>query len=266
MKKVSLATDGSCLGNPGPGGWACVLRFGGVKRELFGFDPDTTNNRLELMAPIQGLLALKEPCEVEITTDSKYVYLGITDYISEWKQRHWWRKHESVRHADLWIELDELASLHKPTWAWTRSHADHEDNARCDLLARNAAATQKVLGRMEGRTQLFVSTWVWITCRPKPDLRGGRLKQFGGSMIWAGNPSMRPGRPWPMAPSTDWFKSVSYRDARRHRVAPERRITLLCRPWFSSVARLFHSDVRGILYPVSNPPGLRSLDYGEPLE
>src|SRR6516162_2715946 len=77
MKKVSLVTDGSCLGNPGPGGWACLLRFGGVKREFFGFDPHTTNNRMELMAPIQGLLALKEPCEVEITSDSEYVLRGI---------------------------------------------------------------------------------------------------------------------------------------------------------------------------------------------
>jgi len=120
-----------------------VLRFGGEKRELFGFDPHTTNNRMELMAPIQGLLALKEPCEVEITTDSKYVFLGMTEYISRWNQRYWWRKHAHVPNADLWIELDELASLHKPAWEWTRAHADNEDNVRCDLLARNAAATQQ---------------------------------------------------------------------------------------------------------------------------
>ena len=81
MKKVALITDGACLGNPGPGGWACVLRFGPVKKELFGFDPRTTNNRMELMAPIQGLLALKEPCEVEITTDAEYVLHGITRWI-----------------------------------------------------------------------------------------------------------------------------------------------------------------------------------------
>jgi RNase H len=92
MKKVSLITDGSCLGNPGPGGWACVLRFGGVKKELFGFDPLTTNNRMELMAPIQGLLALKEPCEVEITTDAEYVFHGITKWPARWKWWHWWRK------------------------------------------------------------------------------------------------------------------------------------------------------------------------------
>jgi ribonuclease HI len=120
MKKVSLITDGSCLGNPGPGGWACVLRFGGVKKEFFGFDPHTTNNRMELMAPIQGLLALKEPCEVEITTDSEYVLYGITKWVIKWKQRHWWPKHGPVRNADLWMELDELASLHQTNWVWTK--------------------------------------------------------------------------------------------------------------------------------------------------
>ena len=143
MKKVSLATDGSCLNNPGPGGWACLLRFGGKKREIFGFDPHTTNNRMELMATIRGLLALKEPCEVEITTDSEYVFLGMTERIPEWKRRNWRLEHGPLRHADLWIELDELASLHKSTWRRTPGHADNEDNVRCDWLARKAAATQK---------------------------------------------------------------------------------------------------------------------------
>jgi ribonuclease HI len=143
MKKVSLITDGSCLGNPGPGGWACILRFGSVSKELFGFDPHTTNNRMELMAAIQGLLALKEPCEVEVTTDSEYVLQGITKWVINWKRRHWWRKHNPVRNADLWIELDELVSLHKTSWVWTRGHADHADNNRCDRLAQNAAATQR---------------------------------------------------------------------------------------------------------------------------
>lgn len=143
MKKVSLITDGSCIGNPGQGGWACLLRFGGTKKEFFGFAPRTTNNRMELMAPIQGLLALKEPCEVEITTDSEYLLYGITKWIIKWKRRHWWRKHGPVRNADLWMELDELASLHETTWVWTRGHAGHEDNTRCDWLAQNAAATQR---------------------------------------------------------------------------------------------------------------------------
>ena len=142
MKKVSLITDGSCLGNPGPGGWACILRLGGVEKEFYGFDPHTTNNRMELMAPIQGLLALKEPCEVEITTDSEYVLDGITKWIVKWKRRQWWRKHEPVRNVDLWMELDELASLNQTTWLWTRGHAGHKDNSRCDWLAQNAATTQ----------------------------------------------------------------------------------------------------------------------------
>jgi ribonuclease HI len=98
---------------------------------------------MELMAPIQGLLALKEPCEVEITTDSEYVPYGITKWIANWRRRHWWRKNEPVRNADLWMELDELAALHKTTWVWTRGHAGHEDNTRCDWLARNAATTQR---------------------------------------------------------------------------------------------------------------------------
>jgi ribonuclease HI len=104
VKRVLLITDGSCLGNPGPGGWACVLRFGRIAKELFGYDPHTTNNRMELMAPIQGLLALKEPCEVDITTDSEYVRQGITN--------------------------------------WTKGHAGHDDNNRCDWLAQNAARKQ----------------------------------------------------------------------------------------------------------------------------
>jgi len=142
MKKASLITDGSCLGNPGPGGWACILRAGDRKKEIFGYDPMTTNNRMELMAAIQGLLAFKKPCEIEITTDSEYVRQGITVWIGRWKRRHWWKKNVPVRNADLWMELDELAALHKATWIWTKGHAAHEDNNRCDWLAQNAARTQ----------------------------------------------------------------------------------------------------------------------------
>ena len=141
MKRVSLITDGSCLGNPGAGGWACILRFGERHRELFGYDANTTNNRMELMAPIQGLLALKEPCEVEITTDSEYVRQGITIWVHRWKRRHWWKKNRPVRNAWLWIALDELNSFHRTTWLWTKGHAAHADNNRCDRLAQNAART-----------------------------------------------------------------------------------------------------------------------------
>jgi ribonuclease HI len=143
MKKIALTTDGACIGNPGPGGWACLLRFGEVKKEFFGFDPRTTNNRMELLAAIQDLLALKEPCEVEITTDSEYVLHGITKWAKKWKRRNWWRKHEPVRNADLWIELDDLVAIHNTTWVWTRGHAGHMDKTRCDWLAQNAAATQR---------------------------------------------------------------------------------------------------------------------------
>jgi ribonuclease HI len=142
MKKASLITDGSCLGNPGPGGWACILRFGAVKKELFGYDPGTTNNRMELMAAIQGLFAFKEPCEVEVTTDSEYVLRGITVWVVNWKRRHWWKKSHPIRNVDLWIELDELVGIHRTNWVWTKGHAAHEDNNRCDWLAQNAARTQ----------------------------------------------------------------------------------------------------------------------------
>ena len=142
MKKASLITDGSCLGNPGPGGWACILRFGAVKKELFGYDPHTTNNRMELMAAIQGLLAFKEPCEVEITTDAEYVLQGITQGVARWKRRHWWKKNHPIRNVDLWMELDQLVGIHKTNWIWTKGHAAHEDNNRCDWLAQNAARTQ----------------------------------------------------------------------------------------------------------------------------
>jgi ribonuclease HI len=172
MKKVSLITDGSCLGNPGPGGWACILRLGGVKKEFFGFDPHTTNNRMELMAPIQGLLALKEPCEVEITTDSEYVLHGITKWIVKWKRRQWWRKHEPVCNVDLWMELDELASLNKTTWLWTRGHAGHKDNSLCDWLAQNAAATQRSCwadGRPHAPLRLNLGAG-YVPPKPQPGL------------------------------------------------------------------------------------------------
>lgn len=143
MKSVILTTDGACLGNPGPGGWACILRFGKSHKELFGYDPSTTNNRMELMAAIQGLTALKEPCEVDVTTDSEYVRQGITRWVVKWKRRHWWKKNRPVKNADLWIELEELTGIHVTRWHWTKGHAGHPDNERCDWLAQQAAANQK---------------------------------------------------------------------------------------------------------------------------
>jgi ribonuclease HI len=143
MKKIQLITDGACLGNPGPGGWACILRFGDKKKEMFGSEPQTTNNRMELTAAMEGLRALREPCEVEVVTDSQYVKNGITQWIHGWKKNGWkTAAKKPVVNQDLWTELDELVSKHKLQWTWTKGHADHDDNNRCDELATRAAREQ----------------------------------------------------------------------------------------------------------------------------
>src|SRR5258708_38254367 len=118
MKQVKLITDGSCLGNPGPGGWACILRCNGHRKEMFGAAPHTTNNRMELTAAIEGLRVLKEKCDVEIVTDSEYVKNGITAWIAGWKRRGWITSAQKpVLNRDLWEELDGLAAKHKTRWA-----------------------------------------------------------------------------------------------------------------------------------------------------
>lgn len=142
MKAVTLITDGSCLKNPGPGGWACILRYGAQHKEIFGFHPDATNNRMELMAAIQGLLALRERCQVTVVSDSSYVINGITKWVRGWKRKGWWRPEGAVLNADLWIQLDELNTHHQTNWTWTRGHAGHADNERCDELAQTAARKQ----------------------------------------------------------------------------------------------------------------------------
>jgi len=143
MKKVHLITDGACLGNPGPGGWASILRYQKDRRELFGSSSYTTNNRMEMAAAIEGLRVLKEPCEVEITTDSEYLKNGITQWIHNWRRRGWKTVTKtSVRNQDLWQELDELCARHQATWVWTRGHAAHRDNNRADELATQAARDQ----------------------------------------------------------------------------------------------------------------------------
>lgn len=141
MKKIILITDGSCLKNPGgPGGWACILRFNEHKRELSGGEPESTNNRMELTAAIRGLEALKERCQVEIITDSQYVKNGITKWINGWKRNGWVTKEKTpVVNRDLWERLDTLVSQHQTTWVWTKGHASHDDNNRCDELAQQAA-------------------------------------------------------------------------------------------------------------------------------
>ena len=146
MKKVKLITDGGCIGNPGPGGWACIIRYGDKAKELFGSEPETTNNRMELRAAIEGLRALKEPCEVVVTSDSQYVINGITKWVAGWKRRGWMKSdNQPVLNKDLWMVLEFQSDRHNTTWEWTRGHADHGDNNRCDELA-NAAARGAATG------------------------------------------------------------------------------------------------------------------------
>ena len=135
-----MITDGACSGNPGPGGWAAILRYHEHKREVFGFAPHTTNNRMELTAAIEGLRALKEPCEVEIVTDSEYLKNGITQWIHNWKRRNWLTSTgKPVVNRELWEDLDKEATRHQVRWEWTKGHASHEDNNRADELATRAA-------------------------------------------------------------------------------------------------------------------------------
>jgi ribonuclease HI len=143
MKQVQLITDGACIGNPGPGGWAYILRYGNHKVEKFGSEPETTNNRMELTAAIQGLRTLKEPCQVEVITDSEYLKKGITTWIHGWKRNGWRTSaRKPVVNQDLWAELDDAASGHDIRWIWTKGHADHGDNNRVDELATLAAREQ----------------------------------------------------------------------------------------------------------------------------
>jgi ribonuclease HI len=143
MKQVHLITDGACLGNPGPGGWAYVLRFGKHTREMSGSVPHTTNNRMELTAAIEGLRSLKERCKVEVVTDSEYLKNGITTWIHAWKRNGWkTAAKKPVVNQDLWMELEQAAAGHDIQWTWTKGHANHEDNNRCDELATRAAREQ----------------------------------------------------------------------------------------------------------------------------
>ncbi len=143
MKSVALITDGSCLGNPGRGGWAAILRCGGHYKELWGSEQHTTNNRMELMAVIASLDTLKERCQVNVEIDSEYVKNGITVWIHNWKRRGWITSAKKpVKNADLWKKLDQAVSRHDMKWKWVKGHAGHADNNRCDELAREAALTQ----------------------------------------------------------------------------------------------------------------------------
>lgn len=131
-----MFTDGACRGNPGPGGWGVLIRYGDKEKELWGAEERTTNNRMELMAAIEGLAALSRHCKVVLTTDSQYVRKGITEWIGNWKQRGWkTANRQPVKNADLWERLDDLAGQHLIEWHWVKGHSGHAENERADELA-----------------------------------------------------------------------------------------------------------------------------------
>ena len=136
MKDVEIFTDGACRGNPGPGGWGALLRYDGKEREVFGGEPDTTNNRMELQAAIEGLKTLKESCTVVLTTDSVYVKNGITTWLEGWKKKGWkTAARKPVKNVDLWKALDEQNQRHKVRWEWVKGHSGHRENEMADQLA-----------------------------------------------------------------------------------------------------------------------------------
>lgn len=136
MKKVEVFTDGACRGNPGPGGWGVLLRYGEVEKPVYGGEQKTTNNRMELMAAIEGLAALKEPCQVILTTDSQYVRKGITEWIFNWKKNGWkTAAKKPVVNADLWQRLDRESQRHRVEWHWIKGHSGHRENEIADQLA-----------------------------------------------------------------------------------------------------------------------------------
>ncbi|MGE4397078.1 MAG: ribonuclease HI [Sulfurimonas sp.] len=139
MKKITLFSDGSALGNPGPGGYGAILRFGNKEREISGGEAHTTNNRMELLAVIEGLRALKEPCDVEIISDSSYVVKGINEWLDGWIKRDF----KKVKNPDLWMEYIEVSKPHKINATWVRGHNGHAENERCDILAKQEAQKMK---------------------------------------------------------------------------------------------------------------------------
>ena len=136
MKHVEIFTDGACRGNPGPGGWGALLRYGDIEREIFGGEPDTTNNRMELQAAIEGLKALSSRCRVTLTTDSVYVKNGITTWLDGWKKKGWrTAARKPVKNVDLWRALDEQNQRHNVEWLWIKGHSGHRENEMADQLA-----------------------------------------------------------------------------------------------------------------------------------
>jgi len=141
--QVTIYTDGSCDVNPGPGGWAALLKAGGREKELSGAEPATTNNRMELTAALRALEALKQPSRVRLYTDSEYLKRGINEWVENWRARGWKRKGGALANADLWQALDRAIQRHEIEWHWVRAHAGNPDNQRVDRLARQAMARGK---------------------------------------------------------------------------------------------------------------------------
>ena len=139
MDKVVIYTDGACRGNPGPGGWGAILRYGEHEKELYDSEAQTTNNRMELMAAIKALESLKRPCQVLLSTDSEYLRKGITEWLVQWKRRGWkTASKQPVKNVDLWQRLEQAAAGHQIQWEWVRGHSGHPENERADQLANRA--------------------------------------------------------------------------------------------------------------------------------
>ena len=137
--QVEIYTDGACRGNPGPGGWGAILKYKDREKRLSGAEADTTNNRMELMAAIRALEALKRPCKVRLVTDSQYLRNGITQWLENWKRNNWRTSNRTpVKNADLWGRLDDAVSRHDVQWLWVKGHSGHAENERADALARGA--------------------------------------------------------------------------------------------------------------------------------
>ncbi|MEA2103407.1 MAG: ribonuclease HI [Candidatus Cloacimonadota bacterium] len=138
MKKIKIFTDGACSGNPGPGGWGAILKHNDHSKRISGYSPKTTNNQMELTAVIKALEKLKESCDIEIYSDSKYVIQGMSAWIFSWKKRGWKNsKKETVKNMDLWKKLDKLSNKHNVKWNWVKGHDGHPENEECDKLARS---------------------------------------------------------------------------------------------------------------------------------
>ncbi|MCB1594852.1 MAG: ribonuclease HI [Xanthomonadales bacterium] len=148
--KIQMFTDGSCLQNPGPGGWACLLRYNKTEKMFSGGQTDTTNNQMEMTAVIKGLQALSRACDIELYTDSKYVIDGFTQWLEGWKARNWKKSDKKpVLNQELWMQLDELAQKHQINWHWVKGHSGHDENERVDQLARLEAEKIKSLEAQE---------------------------------------------------------------------------------------------------------------------